>query len=622
MGYKVTILEKGTENTSPVKHKGVGIQKGQYGLWKKIDDSYIFIPCGGAVYVGGSNIDMETGEEDVVLRINKDDMTIEVVMPREHLHENSILSLQKYGVQVTRKTASTLIKVLENLIQDAERNVKHEGLGFTMWKNKYVFKGYKGFGVDSQYFGTHSVTPIGSFEVWMDMVRSEVLGWTPLEFILSASVAGLLVDYLKEEIACENLLVHMVGNSSTGKTTAGLLAVSSGSSPNNKEQGMVFNFGDTWNSLMKLMPNSYPCLVDEGSLIPDEKNLTRMLYSMSSGLEKKRLTQNMTVGESSQFRTILFFTSEKSILAQCNNNSGLLVRNFEFSNVVWTKSASSADNIKEVIAKNHSHLIPKVVAWILEQDRMELIEKVLSEVKGCIERARKSGTYNNLTERTAKQTALLLTSVDILNEVLHVELNKNAIIEFMEEHSLIKETEQVSLGKKAMEWLLQFLSKNQSRFLSDEIKEGISGCIGRLEKTGTVELENGEKSKMRLYMGEYEFGKMLKEGKFSEKVTVLKEWKQSGYLKSQKDRYISRIKVTKDIWMRGYIIQLPIGNEDKETKHFDRSRLKKETSYDEDGFRPIPKDFRSIDGLDIDDEDDLFFPEDQIDSKGGKNESN
>ena len=80
-------------------------------------------------------------------------------------------------------------------------------------------------------------------------------------------------------------------------------------------------------------------------------DMTNVLYSLSSGVEKRRLTQSMSVvQESARFRTALILTSEKSILSQCNNNSGLLVRNFEFQNVEWTKDAQSVDGSNRSLA--------------------------------------------------------------------------------------------------------------------------------------------------------------------------------------------------------------------------------------------------------------------------------
>lgn len=340
--------------------------------------------------------------------------------------------------------------------------------------------------------------------------------------------------------------------------------------------------------------------------------MTQTLYSLSSGTEKRRLSGGMEVNESSRFRTALFLTSEKSILAQCNMNTGLLTRNFEFQNVTWTSSAESADRIKSVVTENYGHVIPRVAKWLLAQDRQELVEKIVQETNAVIKRAREAKTYNNLTERTAKQSALILVAVDIVNEVLKLKLNKEAIGDFMEEHSLVNSVEQVSIGKRAMEWLLQFISKNYTQFLSKDSPKEISNCRGKLENMQTVLLNTDEESGMRLKVTDSEFMKILKEGHFSEKATVLKEWKEMGYLKAQSDRYISRIKIVGDIQVKGYIIQLPVpsnkisgaGVKDyEEVLEERRKRINKPRQVIKDEY--VEDDFFSID-----DDDDLDFPED------------
>ena len=73
-------------------------------------------------------------------------------------------------------------------------------------------------------------------------------------------------------------------------------------------------------------------------------------------------------------------------------------------------------------------------------------------------------------------------AVDIVKKVLQVELDKESIGKFMEEHSLVNNIEQVSIGKRAMEWLLQFISKNYTQFLSKDSPKEISNCRGKLGK--------------------------------------------------------------------------------------------------------------------------------------------
>ena len=184
--------------------------------------------------------------------------------------------------------------------------------------------------------------------------------------------------------------------------------------------------------------------------------------------------------------------------------------------------------------------------------------------------------------------------------------------DFMEEHSLVNSVEQVSIGKRAMEWLLQFISKNYTQFLSKDSPKEISNCRGKLENMQTVLLNTDEESGMRLKVTDSEFMKILKEGHFSEKATVLKEWKEMGYLKAQSDRYISRVKIVGDIQVKGYIIQLPVpsnkiggdGEKDyEEVLEERRKRINKPRQVIKDEY--VEDDFFSID-----DDDDLDFPED------------
>ena len=598
MGYDVKIQEESEKISRSVLHKSVEIKDGQYGHYLFKKDEAIYSPCGGAVFVQNAITEVETCKQYLNLYFDgADGKRRTILFPREDLVENKIVSLTAYGVQVSKKTADYLIKVIENQEVKAEHLLCHSKLGMTVWNGKKIFKGATGIGITSRYTGKLRVAPKGSYMKYLDMLKAEVLGHTPLEFILSASISGLLVDYLKESISVENIMVHMIGESSTGKTTGALLSVSCGSAPDFLGNNFVFSFQDTLNSLMRLIPNSYPTLIDEGSLLTD-RDMTQTLYSLSSGTEKRRLSGSMEVNESSRFRTALFLTSEKSILAQCNMNTGLLTRNFEFQNVTWTRSAESADKIKAVITENYGHIVPKVAKWLLEQDKQSLVDKVTQETNEVVKRARESRTYNNLTERTAKQTALILMSVDMVKEVLHIELDKESIRDFMEEHSLVNNKEQVSIGKRAMEWLLQYISKNYTQFLSADSPETISNCRGRLERTQVVLLETNEESTMRLSIAESEFMKILKEGKFSEKITVLKDWKNMGYLKCQKDRYVSKVKIIGDIKVKGYIIQLPVSDDRVVKSVTINGRLV--DKYDE----------HSVFSIDDEEDDDLNFPED------------
>lgn len=129
----------------------------------------------------------------------------------------------------------------------------------------------------------------------------------------------------------------------------------------------MLTFADSKNSLMNSICSAYPTVIDEGSLI--RYNPTSLLYELAEGREKGRLTRELVKAESNKFNTTIFMTSEKSILGMCDQNTGLLVRCLEFEEIVWTKSAHSADNIKAVCEQNYGFVIINIATLLLQYEK-------------------------------------------------------------------------------------------------------------------------------------------------------------------------------------------------------------------------------------------------------------
>lgn len=617
MAYKTSIEKVVGRTTTPLKFKAYAIKDGQYGMYcpskqkkknktehTEDEQEWEFIAYGGAVYVQDVITEIESLKQTLVLYFDvSEDMRQTVYFPRIDLNDTKILGLTTYGVQVTKQSADVLIKVLENQEVNAKRLLEHSSLGFAEWNGQPIFKGAHAVGVQSNYNGKMRIEPKGCFDKWFNMVQEEVIGNIPLETMLAVGVAGMLVDYLKCTINVENILCHLIGESSSGKTTAALLMVSMGSAPDFMGNNFVFTFSDTMNSLMRSIPSSYPSMIDEGSLIAQNKDMTTLLYSLSSGVEKRRLSAAMEVRGTSRFCTAIAMTSEKSILSQCNQNTGLLIRNIEFDNVMWTKSAQSSDRIKSVLKNNYGHLVPMISEFIMKIGEDKILERLDKEVSLFVTQAKTEGAYNKLTERTAKQYGLIVVGVTILNHVLGKIFHKKEVRRFLLEHSLIADNEQVSIGLRAMEFLKYYISKYKLQFIEEVGTDGLSNCKGRLQKTKETLLASGETSTLRLLISQIEFEKILYEGKFSDKNIVLRELKELGYLVCQKDRYVSKVKILNNIEVIGYIIQLPTVE-----KTLDRTKLHKYEDEDD------------LDEGDLDDDeaydesdDESFDPEDDED---------
>lgn len=557
---KATLGEADDSKIRFVQNEKIGIQDGCYGVWEDYKGQMVFSPLGNAVYVSAIYSDINTGHKTMKLNfVDSAGRRNDLDFPRGDLTETGVLSLASLGVQVTKQTAKTLIWSIQNQEPEAEQYLYHKKLGFIEYNGRKVFLGAEGIGVDSIYTGGLSIKAHGTYEEWISMVQSEVIGNTPLELILAVGVSGLFVDFLKDDISLENIIVHCINESSTGKTTAALLAVSCGGSPSFKGDGLVYSFADTQNALIASFNSSFPALIDEGSLC--RWNPTNFLYNLAMGKEKRRLSKELELTDSAYFRTAIIVTSEKSLLNMCDENSGLLVRNIEFEGVQWTKNAASADKIKSVIQTNYGFLVPMVVERLLEIEqngsKQQLLDSYWNWCETIVEDAKAGGTYNPLTERAAKQSAVILLASDFLVKELDIPLNIDGILQMLEKYSMVSDPDAVDIGARAHEYLMQYVNTYYSSFISEEVEMTTRECLGRIKSTLPYELKDGRTSSRLLLITQVQFQKILKQGGFMDKSIVLKRLKALDLLKAEQDRYLSDIVIQDGIRAKGYMIRIP-----------------------------------------------------------------
>lgn len=569
MGIESSISLNEKEETNRVIHKNAEIIDGQYGMWVIKKEEAIYTPLGAAVYIVKIGIDIDTAEQTLYLKsLSVKGHDIFLKMGREDLTEQGVLGLVKYGVQVDKRSAPYLVRSIENQEPEAEVCYYHHQLGFgKMRDEKTIFKGEKGIIYDgekirnvSEYNNSLQIKPHGDYRAWLQLVEEEVLGNPYLEVMIAAGVAGVLIDYLQETVNLENLIVHNIGDSSTGKTTAGMLMISCGSSPDLNGKGMAFNFADTQNALISSFHSSYPALIDEGSLV--RYNPTNLLYNLSMGKEKKRMNKSLTLADAISFHTAIVITSEKSLISMADENTGLLVRNIEFEGVQWTNSAESADKIKNTVKNNYGFLVPKMAEIILKLDSEEGAEKICERYQRfCDElvcRAKKREAFNELTERCAKHSAVILLSAYMLKTYLDINLSLEPIMEVLEKHSLVENPERADIGMRAMEYILQYMEGNRAKFVppSDDNME-MRECWGKIMKTKRFDFVDGSYSECSLCIGKIYFDKILKEGGFPESRVVLKRLRGLQILDSEKDRFLSSFILSPEIGqIKGYVLRL------------------------------------------------------------------
>lgn len=540
---KATLTNVTQKKTCFVQHPEVGIKQGYFGryIYNEEFGNYQFSPLGFAVFVKQIITNIDTMKQTLLLTFTDGHgQQYSIPFERENLTESGILQLLAYGVQVRKQTANILIKVLENQEPDAKLFYQHMQLGFGEFMNFTIFKGAQAQGIRSHYQGTREIHPTGSFDVWKELIADEVLGNTTLEAVLLAALAAPLVDYLAQSLSLENLVMHLVGESSCGKTTAGQLAVSCGSYPDFDKPGFTLTFADTSNSLMHSIQSSYPVLIDEGSLV--RFNPTSLLYSLATGKEKGRLNGSLEAQESIHFKTSIFITSEKSLLNMSDSNSGLIVRNLELMGMKFTSSAESADKIKSTIRQNYGWAIPKIATWLLDNEKtaaMNLIAEFESINKAIIKKAETQYSINPFTNRLSKKIATIVLAGKVATAALGISFHLENVQTFLETHVMITDIDETSLGLRAYNHIMAAIALEPEKW-------GESRAL----KTKIL-LSEQEEIRKEFLITKDKFTLLLKNGGFLEPQIVLQELKVYGLLHAEKDRYISDFEINR-VKLKGY----------------------------------------------------------------------
>lgn len=544
-----------------LSHNGYEIRDEQYGYWsvpKKKGEVSVFIPCGSAVWVQEICIDLETMERTLKLMFyDCVGNGMEINMPRSEMTEQNILSLTKYGVQVNKHTASALIKCIENEECKANMTYQHKGLGFYLYGEDYIFKGYKAIGMESQYVGELSVEPHGSIKKWKNMVKKEVLG-TPMEIILASALSATVIDFLHADYQVDNILLSLVGDSSSGKSTALNLAVSVGGLPAPSGKSLMLSFIDTELSLVHKMTSGFPVGIDEFTAVGN-KDMTKLIYTLANGSERSRMNKKMDMMGTNEFHTSIFMSSECSILSSARQYEGLRVRAFEFENIKWTTSGDSADKIKKVCLSDYGWAVPKMAKYLLhiEKDSLiQLCEEWSNDFLDSID------NKNALITRMAKKIGIILATAQIAEDALDITFDLDMIEQFFCENLKLN-PEDYDIGIKAYEAVMSYVAEKPKEFGEATICDNDQADVEYYYRNGKIKagkrtvLYDGTISNEILFVKEETFDKILESKGFHDSKVILRRLRELGLLVSERDRLKSKDYLGwNDILIKGYKLRI------------------------------------------------------------------
>ncbi|EST12001.1 DUF927 domain-containing protein [Sporolactobacillus laevolacticus] len=514
-------------------------------------------PIARAVRVKRVLRNIETGSIQLELVFWAYDDWVTETVPRETIKPRSMDRLAALGMDVLGEGKKAQ-KVIE-FISIAEQSIKPTsvygklGWAYDVSPESPPFKHYQiipytggsALSIDvnqSEYDGRFDVAPKGSLKEYLDMIKAEVTGHPPLELMLCSGLAAPIVSLIggNDRINVDSLLIHLVGNSTTGKTTAAMLAVSGFGNPKvAAENSLVHSFNATPNSMLKLLEgnNGIPMVFDETTMNNmDHNQLSTFIYAVAQGTARERLSRNNPVTNSydiekaNSWDTVIITTGESSIIQHLNHNLGLRARVFEFANIPWTKDADNANAIQKTLLKNYGVLCQPFIEKLTEVGMDSLIQFWVQIKQQIINELPES----KLRDRIATKFSFIILAAKVFSKTFDIELSCDGILKML----IQQEEESLSERDMAMnfyESLKQYIIQYQKNF-----KKGILPTTENNEIWGRIEIKNG---KTYCYILKNQFRKIMDDFKFSDEKVLLSQLKDFGLLHHEKDKFQQRIGV-------------------------------------------------------------------------------
>lgn len=340
-----------------------------------------------------------------------------------------------------------------------------------------------------------------------------------LQMFVSMSLSSALIGYLNvADVAQLNTpIAHIYGNSSTGKTTALILAASIWGKPKS-DTGLLNSWNATPAKIQTNLSNNNGVLftLNEFGSVMNKNDLTELVYNIAEGTGRDRMyNKNPSIDT---WNTFVLSCGEASLFDVLDRKKGLYARVLEFPNIDITVSAKHADEIKETANSTYGAIGFAFVNFVADNQKY-----VVSKYKehSCRIRNRIS-TLSSISSRVANYIAVIYLAAEIAQDVLGLKINckdvEAMLIEYHEK-TLIEYPSWVVNHEKLMSYVLA----NRASFVNSSY---ITNAQGYEEKD-------------KILFMEVSFKDICKKLDI-DRTTFLEELKAHGVLDCLPDRFYKR----------------------------------------------------------------------------------
>lgn len=438
----------------------------------------------------------------------------------------NITALSSQGISVTSNSASALVDYIndmENLNYDIIPEQKSigrlgyiPGEGFSPYVDGLVFDG------DASFRNLYNA--VGSAGSQLDWLRTAMecrRQSVTARIMLAASFASPILSL----VGSLPFFVHLWGvDSGTGKTVALMLAASVWGNPALGSYVQTFNGTQVGQERTAAFLNHLPVCLDELQLTKDSRGKTSFdVYQLAQGVGRARGKRTGGV-EMAATWNCCFLTTGESPLTGISAGAGAINRVIDIECTSGSAVLTDGQRISGLLKRNYGW------AGRIFVERLYKDEKTQETVRTIYQENFRELCAGDSTEKQAMAAAAIITAdflasrwvfQDSIDEAAELVLDVSDIRDFL------ASKEAVSAGRRAYDWLCDWVASNVNRFNTDD-----APATG--EVYGVLEGDTA-------YIIRGVFDKMVQEAGFSTSATLsylkanrLIETRERGYTKTKR----------------------------------------------------------------------------------------
>ncbi len=465
----------------------------------------------------------------------------------------TITSLAAQGISVTSSTASVLVDYL-NDIENANYDIIPErksigrlgyieGEGFSPYVQDLVFDGDASF---RNLYGC--VQSKGDLFEWIRIAQECRANSTTAKIMLAASFASPLLSI----VGSLPFFVHLWGvDSGTGKTVALMLAASVWGNPAVGSYTQTFNGTQVGQERTAAFLNHLPMCLDELQLTKNGKGQSNFdVYQLAQGVGRARGKKAGGV-EMVPTWSCCFLTTGESPITSGSAGAGAVNRVIDIECTAGTVAVRDGHRVSGVLKNNYGHAGEIFVAELYKsEDRLRQVKEIYQDFF-------KELCAGDSTEKQAMAAAAILTADMLAGKWIFDDEKdgfKNSLTS-QEISEFLASKEAVSAGRRAYDWLCDWVASNVNRFYSQDVPPA-GETYGVIENSAA-------------YINRGVFNRVIQEAGFSGSATL--SYLKSNRLIEASGRKYTRCKRINGVRTECVVLRLP--TDSGETEDFEELPL-------------------------------------------------